>query len=166
MLCNTIIVIEKAKLKIKGAFFMIYTEMTVKAMQCAASAHSGQIDKGGAPYIFHPFYVAEQMHDELSTAVALLHDVVEDTPITIEYLSSLGFPLEVTDAVNVLTHPKGLPYKEYIERIKTNPIAVKVKMADLKHNMDLTRIIGRELTDKDRARVKKYADALKYLRGF
>ena len=118
---------------------MIYTHLTNQAMKLAYEAHHGQVDKGGIPYIFHPYHLAEQMDDECSTCVALLHDVVEDTQITLEQLRQV-FPQEVVDAVAVLTHPKDEPYLDYIRRVCENPIAKKVKLADLQHNSDESRL--------------------------
>ncbi len=118
---------------------MIYTKMTNKAMMVAYNAHHGQVDKCGIPYIFNPIHLAEQMDDEISCTVALLHDVVEDTEITIKDLAKL-FPVEVIDAVNLLTRNKETSYYEYIEALKSNKVAVKVKLADLDHNLDITRM--------------------------
>ena len=118
---------------------MIYTDMTVRAMKLAYEAHDGQTDYCGVPYVFHPYHLAEQMDDEVSCAVALLHDVVEDAEITISELER-DFPKEVTDAVALLTRDKSMPYFDYVKNIKQNPIAVKVKLADLAHNMDPGRI--------------------------
>ena len=119
---------------------MIYTKLTTTAMQIAYRAHHGQVDKGGVPYILHPVHLAEQMEDEYSTCVALLHDVVEDTQVTLEELEKI-FPPEVTQAVAVMTHKKDEPYLEYVERVKHNPIAKIVKLADLRHNSDHTRMM-------------------------
>ena len=118
---------------------MIYTKITNKAMMVAYNAHHGQVDKCGIPYIFHPIHLAEQMDDEISCTVALLHDVVEDTEITIKDLAKL-FPVEVIDAVNILTRNKETSYYEYIEALKSNKVAVKVKLSDLDHNLDITRM--------------------------
>ncbi len=120
---------------------MIYTPMTAKAMKLAYNAHHGQLDKSGMPYIFHPMHLAEQMEDEISCTVALLHDVVEDTSITLEQLKE-EFPKEVTDALALLTHSKDVDYFDYVRAIKSNPVAVKVKLADLEHNSDETRLAG------------------------
>jgi len=120
---------------------MIYTEMTIKAMKIAYEAHSGQVDYNNVPYIFHPYHLAEQMDDEISCTVALLHDVVEDTNLTIEDLEQ-EFPRAVTEIVKLLTHDINVDYYDYIKRIKTNPIATKVKLEDLKHNSDETRNVG------------------------
>lgn len=118
---------------------MIYTHLTSEAMKIAYAAHHGQVDKGGIPYIFHPYHLAEQMKDEYSTCVALLHDVVEDTDVTLEDLAKT-FPKEVIDAIRVMTHRKDEPYLEYVARVKTNPIAKAVKLADLLHNSDESRL--------------------------
>ena len=138
---------------------MIYTEMTIKAMNLAYSAHHGQFDKGGVPYIFHPIHLAESMDDEISTCVALLHDTVEDTAVTLEQLAQV-FPKEVVEAVALLTHAGDVEYFDYIRAIKQNPVAVKVKLADLAHNGDPMRICNQG--NQERRRVK-YAAARKIL---
>ena len=109
---------------------MIYTPLTNAAMKLAYKAHQGQLDYNGIPYIFHPIHLAEQMDDEISCCVALLHDTVEDTDVTLEELQSV-FPPEVTDAVALLTHSDDTDYFEYVRAVKANPIARKVKLADL-----------------------------------
>lgn len=134
---------------------MIYTELTIKAMNLAYSAHHGQFDKGGVPYIFHPIHLAEEMDDEISTCVALLHDTVEDTDVTLEQLAQV-FPGEVVEAVALLTHPEDVEYFDYIRAIRQNPIAVKVKLADLAHNGDHKRICNQGNQERRRA---KYAAA-------
>ena len=123
---------------------MIYTSLTIRAMQIAYSAHHGQVDKAGVPYIFHPLHLAEQMEEEISCCAALLHDTVEDTEITLEALAA-DFPPEVVEAVGLLTHEEGTDYYDYVRRIRSNPIAKKVKLADLNHNMDATRFAGVEV---------------------
>lgn len=140
---------------------MIYTDNTKKALKLAYEKHAGQLDKAGLPYIFHPFHLAEQMDDEDSTVVALLHDVVEDTDTTIENLAEMGFSDQVLKALQLLIHQKTVDYFEYIKKISTNPIATKVKITDLIHNSDLTRL--RVITEKDRNRVAKYKECLDYL---
>jgi len=126
---------------------MIYTEMTIKAMKIAYEAHSGQLDHNDVPYIFHPYHLAEQMDDEVSCTVALLHDVVEDTPITLSDLEQI-FPTQVVEVVRLLTHDENIDYFDYIREIKKNPIATKVKLEDLKHNSDESRCIGSNLTEE------------------
>ena len=123
---------------------MIYTEMTVKALKMAYRAHLGQMDYNDVPYIFHPFHLAEQMDDEISCTVALLHDVVEDTAITFDDLAQ-EFPTQVVELVRLLTHGENEDYFAYINRIKTNPIATRVKLADLAHNSDESRNVGTKL---------------------
>lgn len=117
---------------------MIYTKMTIKAMKLAYSAHAGQEDGTGVPYIFHPYHLAEQMNDEISCTVALLHDVVEDTSVTFEDLEK-EFPSSVIEPLKLLTHPDNVDYFEYVKAIKTNVVATKVKLADLNHNSDQSR---------------------------
>ena len=120
---------------------MIYTALTIKAMGIAYDAHHGQVDKAGIPYVFHPLHVAESMDDEVSCCAALLHDVVEDTEVTLEDLAK-DFPAEVVEAVRLLTHDPQEDYFEYVRRIKNDPIAMKVKLADIAHNTDESRFAG------------------------
>ena len=142
---------------------MIYTPLTNAAMKLAYAAHNGQLDYNGIPYIFHPIHLAESMDDEFSCCVALLHDVVEDTQVTLEELKAI-FPPEVTDAVALMTHNDGSDYFDYVRRIKSNPIARKVKLADLSHNSDQSRCIGSDLTEAQLLRwQKKYEKATKLL---
>lgn len=142
---------------------MIYTPVTKKAMRVMFEAHKDAWDKSGVPYVFHPFHVAEQMDDEVSTAVALLHDVVEDTDITLNDLREMGFSEEICTALSYLTHREGVPYMDYVRHIRENPVAVKVKLADLAHNSDLTRFDS--MTDFDYRRNEKYRAAIALLRG-
>ena len=137
---------------------MIYTELTKKALKISFNAHKDQLDKSGIPYVYHPFHLAEQMNDELSTCVALLHDVVEDTDITLDDLKSKGFPDEVIEALVLMTHNDGVPYLDYVRAMKDNPIARKVKLADLAHNIDLTRLD--KVDDKAIERINKYKQAV------
>ena len=140
---------------------MIYTKLTIAAMKLAYQAHHGQTDKGGMPYIFHPYHLAEQMADEYTTCVALLHDVVEDTNISLDDLKSI-FPKEVTNAVALMTHDSNVPYLEYVRNIAANPIAKAVKLADIHHNSDSTRMP--EASNAVLARYsEKYQLALKVL---
>lgn len=120
---------------------MIYTALTNRAMQIAYEAHAGQVDKCGTPYVFHPYHLAEQMPDEVTTCVALLHDVVEDTPITLDELER-EFPPEVTEPLCLLTHDPAVSYRDYIDALVVDPVARTVKRADLMHNLDETRFEG------------------------
>lgn len=141
---------------------MIYTQLTRQAMILAYQAHHGQTDKSGVPYIFHPIHLAEQMPDEYTTCVALLHDIVEDTQVTLAELEQM-FPAEVTEAVALLTHLDGTDYIEYINAIKENPIARTVKLADLAHNTDTSRLIEPSLSAQKRFEMK-YKTALEILK--
>ena len=141
---------------------MIYTDMTKKALALCFEAHKDKTDKGGIPYVFHPFHIAEQMEDEITTTIALLHDVVEDTKYTLDGIHSLGFPDEVINALALLTHDTPVPYMEYISAIKKNPKAKAVKLADLHHNSDLTRL--EKVDEEALLRVEKYQQAIKLLK--
>ena len=140
---------------------MIYTPLTKMALKISFDAHKNQVDKSGMPYVYHPFHLAEQMDDEYTTCVALLHDVVEDTDITLDDLKKEGFPKEVTDAIVLMTHDDDVPYLGYVAKIKRNPLATSVKLADLKHNSDLTRLD--EVDSKALERVEKYRKAIQIL---
>ena len=140
---------------------MIYTELTKKALKLCFEAHKEQVDKTGMPYVFHPFHLAEQMDDEISTVCALLHDVIEDTNITMEMLDQMGFPQEVLTVLELLTHNETVPYMDYVKNISNHPIAKKVKIADLRHNSDLKRL---DFVDEwALKRNKKYQEALRIL---
>lgn len=143
---------------------MIYTALTNKAMQIAYNAHHGQFDCNGVPYIFHPYHLAEQMCSEITVCAALLHDVVEDTDITIEQLENI-FPKEVTEALKLLTHDDNTDYFEYIRAIKSNPVAKAVKMADLMHNSDQSRIVDKKAVSAEKLEHwnKKYTKAIQIL---
>ena len=142
---------------------MIYTEMTIKAMKVAYEAHLGQLDYNDVPYIFHPYHLAEQMDDEVSCTVALLHDVVEDTHLNLSDLEQI-FPTQVVEIVRLLTHDEGIDYFDYIRKIKTDSIATKVKLEDLKHNSNEARSIGSNLTQEQLLYWKeKYAKAKEIL---
>jgi len=140
---------------------MIYTKLTKKAIKICYEKHKEQFDKSGLPYVFHPWHVAEQMNDENSTIVALLHDVIEDTSTTIDDLKLCGFNSKIIESLECLTHKKDVDYFDYIEHISRNKIATKVKIADLEHNMDINRID--DITDKDLKRLEKYKKAYEFL---
>lgn len=139
---------------------MINTKLTRLASKIAYKAHEGQTDKAGVPYIFHPIHIAEQMDSEESCVVALLHDVIEDSDITLEILSKY-FNDNIIAALRVLTKKENDDYVMYIKRVKTNKLATKVKIKDLEHNRDLTRL--NEVTDRDKKRSMKYWEAIRYL---
>jgi len=140
---------------------MIYTAQTKKALKVCFDMHKDQTDKSGLPYVFHPFYLAEQMQDEVTTVVALLHDVVEDTPCTFDDLRGMEFDEEVLQSLALLTHEDGVPYMEYVAAIKPNPIAKAVKLADLRHNSDLSRMDT--VDERALKRRQKYMDAIAFL---
>lgn len=140
---------------------MIYTNITKKAIKLMYDKHNGQFDKSGMPYVFHPWHVAEEMSDEYTVAVALLHDTIEDTDLSLEELSQMGFPKEVVEAIEIMTHNGEDSYDEYIERIGSNMISTEVKLADLRHNMDLSRLD--KVSESDIKRVEKYKKSYEYL---
>ncbi len=125
-----------------------------KAIAIAALAHAGQRDKGGSPYILHPLKVMLRMETDCERMVAVLHDVVEDTDVTLEALTAEGFPAEVVEAVEVLTRRPGESRVEAAKRAACNVIARSVKLADNAENMDISRISNP--TEKDFARLKEY----------
>lgn len=131
------------------------------AIDLSQYAHEGQVDKAGQPYFLHAQAVADGVDTEELKVIAYLHDICEDTPFGIDDLTELGFPDEIVQSVRVLTRAKGIPYNEYIEQVKQYDNARKVKISDLKHNMDLSRIP--EPTEADYRRLEKYKKALDYL---
>ena len=144
---------------------MLYTPLTNRALELCFEAHKNQKDKGGMPYVFHPFHLAEQMETEEEICVALLHDVVEDTEKTLDDIVREGFPRQVTDALALLTHDDGTPYLDYVARLKNNPIAAKVKLADLRHNSTPGRLSGRKTDTTVLSRMQKYLCAQAILTG-
>lgn len=139
---------------------MIYTDLTKKALKLCFKAHKKQVDKTGVPYVFHPYHVAEEMDSETAVTCALLHDAIGEE-YDYEYLKNTGFPDEVIDILKILNHDKDVPFFDYIKAVAKNPIAKQVKISDLKHNADLSR-----LGEKDEAtlkRVAKYKKAIKIL---
>lgn len=140
---------------------MLYTQKTKKALKLCFEAHKDQKDKSGMPYVFHPFHLAEQMETEDTTVVALLHDVVEDTAYTLEDLAQMGFGEAVIQALTLLTHEASVDYMDYVRAIKDNPVAKAVKLADLRHNSDITRLDT--VDEKALARLEKYRKAMELL---
>ncbi|MFL6332268.1 MAG: HD domain-containing protein [Pyrinomonadaceae bacterium] len=124
------------------------------AIAIAARAHKGQQDKAGAPYVLHPLRMMLRMDSEAAMMAAVLHDVVEDTDWTLERLRGEGFSEEVLEAVDCLTHRAGESYQEFVQRVRTNPIARQVKVADLEDNMNLRRM--GQVGPKDLERLEKY----------
>ena len=125
-----------------------------KAIAIAAQAHVDQVDKAGQPYILHPLRMMQRLDHSDAQIVAILHDVVEDTPITLDDLQAAGFAVAIIAAVEAVTRRAEESYEQFIERLQDNVLARQVKLADLEDNMDLTRI--RTLTPADLARVERY----------
>lgn len=142
---------------------MIYTKLTKKALEIAFNVHKNQKDNGDMPYVYHPFYLALQMPDENSICVALLHDIMEDSENTYADLLELGFKKEVVEALKLLTNIDK-DYMVYIEKVRTSKLATIVKIADLKHNSDLTRL--NQVTETDLKRIEKYKKALDILTAY
>ncbi|MBP0967808.1 MAG: bifunctional (p)ppGpp synthetase/guanosine-3',5'-bis(diphosphate) 3'-pyrophosphohydrolase [Oscillospiraceae bacterium] len=142
---------------------MIYTELTIRAARIAEQAHRGQYDKGGMPYIYHPLHLAEQMTDEYTAAAALLHDVMEDTDITEAELAA-QFPPRVMQILRLLTHDPAEDYFDYVKRIREDPDAKAVKLADLRHNSDTSRLNAADAAGtKTAERCEKYRRAIQIL---
>ena len=139
---------------------MIYSPKIKTACIISFNAHKDDYDKAGYPYVFHPFYLASQMDDEDSTIVALLHDVIEDhgDKYDLDFLMKEGMDYNICFAIDLLTHKKGVSYMDYIKKIKDNPIARKVKIADLNHNCDVHR-----LDEQFNPKYMLYQEALEYL---
>lgn len=133
---------------------LIYTPLTKKALKIAFDAHRNQLDKSGIPYVVHPLHLAEQMETEEEICTALLHDVVEDSPYTLQDMQAEGFPNAVLQALELLTRQPDVPYLDYVVRLRKNSIARKVKLADLAHNSNLARLD--RVADRDRRRVLQY----------
>ena len=137
-------------------------ELLKKAAQLASDAHAGQVDKGGNPYIDHPAAVADKLVSEDEKIVALLHDTVEDTYLTLATVADAGFPENIVHAIDCLTKRSGEAYEDYLRRIRGNHLARAVKIADIEHNMDLSRL--KTVNAADRKRLEKYKAALLALR--
>ena len=132
-----------------------------KAYEIAKKAHLGQVDKAGEDYIKHPEKVASFVKTDEEKAVAYLHDVIEDTELTLENLYEYDFSKEVIEAVDIITKKRGEDYQSYLNSVKKNKLARAVKLADLRHNSDLTRLI--KVTEKDIKRKEKYQKAIDFL---
>lgn len=132
-----------------------------KAILVATKAHAGQLDRGGQPYILHPLRVMFKFQAKDEMIAAVLHDVVEDSSFTLEDLKEYGFSEVVINAVASLTRNKGENYEDFILRLSANDLARKIKIEDIRDNMDLTRLD--KITDKDLVRIEEYHRALKRL---
>ena len=138
-----------------------YNQLLELAIKVATEAHAGQVDKGGKPYINHPQAVAASLTNTEYKIVAYLHDVCEDTSITFDDLKDMGFTYRIVNSIRLLTKTDELTYEEYLRRLRMDSCARAVKMADLKHNMDITRIPIP--SEKDYARIEKYKKSLAFL---
>lgn len=135
------------------------------AIALAVEAHRGQSDKSGQPYILHPLRVMFRCATDLERTVAVLHDVIEDTDRTPDDLRRLGFSEEVLAALDCVTNRDGETYEAFVERAASNPVALRVKLADLEDNMDLRRLGDEALSEKATARLNRYIKAWHRLRG-
>lgn len=139
---------------------MIYTALTKKALKMAFKYHKNDLDKAGIPYVYHLYHVASSLQSEYAICVGLLHDIIEEKHVTLKDLQK-EFPFEVTEAIRLLSKDDTLSYPDYIRRIKTSPVATEVKVADLRHNMDTTRLDN--ITEEDKKRLERYAFSLRIL---
>jgi len=146
---------------LKTAIHPVDEKLLALAIAIATKAHEGQFDKAGKPYISHPLTVMAQMDTLESKIVAVLHDAIEDSDLKITDLVQQGFPDFIVKAIAAITKLEGEPYEDYILRVKSNAIARKVKIADLTHNMDISRIANP--TEKDFQRLEKYQKVLQEL---
>ena len=136
-------------------------ELLERAIGIAVEAHRGQKDRNGAPYILHPVRVMARVQTPIEKTVAILHDVVEDTPWTFDQLKAEGFPETVLTALQCVTKQEGEPYEAFVKRSASNALARQIKIADLEDNMDVRRL--KEVTQEDRQRLNKYLTAWKEL---
>jgi len=135
-------------------------DLLLQAIKIAGMVHSGQEDRGGQPYILHAMRVAAAQKDRNAQIVGMLHDVVEDSDLTLGGLGDM-FPDEIIEALDCLTKKSGEDYQEYLQRVASNEIAIQVKLADLDDNMNLDRLP--QITARDIERYQKYREAKKYL---
>lgn len=138
-------------------------DLLKKAIAIAEKAHAGQVDKAGKPYIGHPVRVMNAVQSLDEKIVGVLHDAVEDSDLTLDDLSAQGFPAHLIEAIDAITKREGEEYEAYLKRVTRNPIALRVKIADMTDNMDITRFSAP--TEKDFARLRKYQTVLPKLRA-
>ena len=138
-----------------------YSELYDCALRIAIRAHEGQKDKSEREYVMHPIRVAERCKDPRAKIVALLHDTIEDTDVTADYLRKEGFPEEILSAILSVTKQEGENYEDFVRRASENSIGREVKIADLEDNMDIRRL--RVITNEDVVRLQKYLRAWNYL---
>lgn len=134
-----------------------------RAIQIAVAAHAGQTDKVGNPYILHTLTVMFKLSTEAEMIVGVLHDVIEDTDVDAKYLREQGFSNEIVSAIQAMTHADNESYEDYVQRVSENPIAIRVKLADLEHNMDVRRLTNSDLNGKFDERIRRYHKAWHFL---
>lgn len=140
---------------------MNWNELYDIALRIAIEAHKGQKDKAGRDYMMHPIRVAERCKKPMAKNVALLHDTIEDTNVTVEHLKKRGFPEEIINGVLSVTKREGETYEGFVQSAAQNPLGREVKLADLEDNMDIRRL--ENITDEDVVRLRKYLKAWQYL---
>ncbi len=153
---------SRLELALDGGILLRMT-LLERAIAIAVEAHTDQVQFNGQPYILHPLHLMMQVESEAEKIVAVLHDVVEDTQWTLTDLQSEGFPDEILLAIGLMTRQKGMSYEQYIEEIRPNPIARKVKLVDIEHNMDIRRLPA--VTAKDIDRLIEYRAAYERLQS-
>lgn len=141
---------------------MSYRDLLLIAIKMAVDAHGSTINKDGTPYILHPIRLMMRANGYAEQIVSILHDTIEDTPLTLEDLRNAGFPEELVTAVGAVTKREGEDYEAFIERIALDPLATRVKLLDLYDNIDATRLP--ELSEKDLARIARYHRAIQRLK--
>lgn len=132
-----------------------------KAIEIAIKAHTGQQDKAGQPYILHPLRLMFRFENEIEMIVAVMHDVIEDSDVTFADLKEQGFTQEIIAAIDCLSKKRGEDYEKFIQRVCTNRLAKKIKVEDIKDNLNLTRL--EKISSQDLRRIEKYHKALKQL---
>ena len=158
-----IIISEDKALALLDEQRKLFDRLLTLAITVATEAHKDQVDKGGNPYILHPKAVADSLDSTENKIVAYLHDVCEDTDITLDDLKDMGFTERIVNSVRILTKTDDISYDDYLKSVKKDSNAWHVKMADIRNNMDLSRIPNP--TEKDFARLEKYKKALAFLEG-
>ena len=138
-------------------------ELLEKALRIAVEAHTGQVDKAGKPYIFHPLRVCTRCFTDEEKIVALLHDTIEDTTVMAEELLAAGFPVNIVDAILSVSRREGESYEDFTRRAGQNPLGRVVKLHDLEDNMDISRL--ERVSDEDIDRLNRYVWAYRYLCG-
>ena len=151
----------RVKRVVRVLFWEVGMEIILKSLNIAIRAYAGKVDKAGSEYIKHPLRIMAKMKTDAEMSVALLHDVIEDSEITADELLSEGIPTDVVDAIICLTKIDNESYHDFIVRVRSNELAVKIKIADIEDNINVLRL--KSLSDTDLNRVEKYHSAWRYL---